>query len=109
MQTLFAESTSWHVPWLERVLPAVIRLAHSRCARSVFTRFAPPERPEEATGAWRRYYEHWRNMTGERLNLRLIELVPPLAALAHPDLVIDKAHYSPLFCGRLGGSRPMPL
>jgi nicotinamidase-related amidase len=54
-----------------------------------------PERPEEATGACRRYYEHWRNMTGDRLNARLIELVPPLAAHAHPDLVIDKAHYSP--------------
>ena len=27
MQTLFAERTDWHVPWLERVLPAVTRLA----------------------------------------------------------------------------------
>ena len=27
MQTLFAERTDWHVPWLERVLPAVVRLA----------------------------------------------------------------------------------
>jgi hypothetical protein len=27
MQTLFAERTDWHVPWLERVLPAVMRLA----------------------------------------------------------------------------------
>ena len=26
MQTLFAERTDWHVPWLERVLPAVVRL-----------------------------------------------------------------------------------
>ena len=34
-------------------------------------------------------------MTGDRLNPRLIELVPPLAALAHRDLVMDKAHYSP--------------
>jgi hypothetical protein len=46
-------------------------------------------------GAWRRYYQHWRNMTGEQLNPRLIELVPPLAALALADLVIDKTHYSP--------------
>ena len=95
MQTLFAERTDWHVPWLERVLPAVTRLAEARRDRSVFTRFVPPERPEEAAGAWRRYYEHWRNMTGDRLNPRLIELVPPLAALAHRDLVMDKAHYSP--------------
>ena len=50
MQTLFAERTDWHVPWLERVLPAVTRLAEARRDRSVFTRFVPPERPEEAAG-----------------------------------------------------------
>ena len=95
MQTLFAERTDWHVPWLERVLPAVMRLAEARRGQTVFTRFVPPDRPEKASGAWRRYYEHWRNMTRDRINPRLIELVPPLAALAPPDRVIDKAHYSP--------------
>jgi hypothetical protein len=60
MQTLFAERTDWHVPWLERVLPTVTRLAEARRARTVFTRFVPPERPEEAVGAWGRYYRHWR-------------------------------------------------
>jgi len=39
-------------------------------------------RPDEAVGAWRRYYKHWRHMTGESLNPRLIELVPPLPAIA---------------------------
>ena len=34
-------------------------------------------------------------MTGERLNPRLIELVPPLLVLAPPAIVIDKTHYSP--------------
>jgi nicotinamidase-related amidase len=57
MQTLFAERTDWHVPWLERVLPAVTRLSEAR-RRTVFTRFVPPERPEDAAGAWRRYYAH---------------------------------------------------
>ena len=113
MQTLFAERTDWHVPWLERVLPAVARLAEARRSQTVFTRFVPPERPEEAAGAWRRYYEHWRNMTGDRLNPRLIELVPPLAALALPELVIDKAHYSPfqeeVFLRKLGQLNPDAL
>jgi hypothetical protein len=95
MQTLFAERTDWHVPWLERVLPAVTRLATARRERTLFSRFVPPERPEDAPGAWRRYYAHWRHMTGERLDPRLIQLVPPLAALVPPATVIDKAHYSP--------------
>jgi nicotinamidase-related amidase len=109
MQTLFAERTDWHVPWLERVLPAVTRLSEARRERTVFTRFVPPERPEDAAGAWRRYYAHWRHMTGERLDPRLIQLVPPLAALVPPAIVIDKAHYSPFkeraflrVLGRLG-------
>jgi nicotinamidase-related amidase len=73
----------------------VTRLPGARCERTVFTRSVPPERPEDAVGAWRRYYAHWRDMTGERLDSRLIQLVPPLAALAPPAIVIDKRHYSP--------------
>jgi nicotinamidase-related amidase len=91
MQTLFIERTDWHVPWLE------------------LTRFVPPERPEDAAGAWRRYYARWRHMTGERLAPRLIQLGPTLAALVPPATVIDKAHYSPFkeqaflrFLARLG-------
>ena len=95
MQTLFAERTNWHVPWLERILPTVVGMAEARRGRTVFTRFVPPERPQEAIGAWRRYYRHWREMTGERLDSRLIELVPPLAALVPPAFVVDKSHYSP--------------
>jgi nicotinamidase-related amidase len=95
MQTLFAERTDWHVPWLERVLPVVAHLAEARRERTVFTRFVPPERPEDTAGAWRRYYAHWREMTGERLDPRLIQLVPPLAALTPPAIIIDKSHYSP--------------
>ena len=109
MQTLFAERTDWHVPWLVRVLPAVTRLAQAHCERTVFTRFVPPERPEDAVGSWRRYFAHWRGMTGERVDPQLIQLVPPLAALAPPAIVIDKAHYSPFkeqaflwFLARLG-------
>jgi hypothetical protein len=70
----------------------VTRLPGARCERTVFTRSVPPERPEDAVGAWRRYYAHWRDMTGERLDSRLIQLVPPLAALAPPAIVIDKRH-----------------
>jgi nicotinamidase-related amidase len=76
-------------------LPTVIRLTKARPGRTVFTRFVPPENPQETSGAWRRYYEHWRHMTREQLNPELIELVPPLAALAPPAIVVDKWHYSP--------------
>jgi hypothetical protein len=39
MQTLFAERTDWHVPWL---LPPVTRLAQAPRERTVFTRLCRP-------------------------------------------------------------------
>jgi hypothetical protein len=37
-----------------------------------FTRFIPPERPDQMPGMWRRYYTRWRVATRECLNLRLL-------------------------------------
>ncbi len=95
MQTVFAERTDWHLPWLERVLPSVLRIARARPDRTIFTRFVPPERPEEMPGTWRRYYRRWRHMTLDRLDPAMVELVPELAALVPPATVIDKRVYSP--------------
>ncbi len=95
MQTLFAQRTDWHLPWMERVLPTILRIARAQARRTVFTRFVPPHTPDEMPGAWRRYYEKWRNMTRRELDPALIELLPPLAELVPPASVIDKRHYSP--------------
>ena len=62
---------------------------------SYFTRFIPPERPDQMPGMWQRYYTRWRVATRERLDLRLLELMPPLAALCPPATVIDKTAIPP--------------
>jgi nicotinamidase-related amidase len=96
MQNVFAdEDSEWHTPWMARVLPVVERVARAHAARTVFTRFLTPRRPEDAPGAWRRYYERWPQMTAGRIAPRRLELVPSLAALAPPAAVVDKATYSP--------------
>jgi len=95
MQNVFAEETPWHTPWMARVLPVVTRIAERHPSQTVFTRFIPPPRPDRMPGGWQRYYERWRELTLERNDPRLIELVPPLAALAPPAEVIDKRVYSP--------------
>ncbi len=41
-----------------------------------------------------RYYTRWRAATRESLDLNLLELMPPLAALCPPATVIDKTRYS---------------
>jgi nicotinamidase-related amidase len=101
MQNLFAEDTPWRTPWMDRVRPVAARLARHRPERTVLTRFIPPERPEDMPGTWRRYYERWRELTGERADPRLVELVPELKELAPPATVFDKAVYSPFHDGRL--------
>jgi nicotinamidase-related amidase len=94
MQLLFAEPTEWFVPWLPRVLPNVLEIARRHPDRTLLTRFIPPREPEEATGAWRDYYRHWRAMTRDCLDPQLLELVEPLRVLAPPARVLDKTVYS---------------
>ena len=95
MQRLFAEDTPWHTPWMERVLPVVVRIAEAHPAQTIFTRFIPPRHPDELPGAWRRFYRRWAELTLERIDPGLLDLVPPLARLAPPAVTIDKRVYSP--------------
>lgn len=95
MQKLFAAPSDWALDWLPRVLPNVVRLCEHRPDGTVFTRFIPPDRPEEATGSWRRYYRRWEAMTRSRLEAGMVDLVPELARFVPPATVVDKATYSP--------------
>jgi nicotinamidase-related amidase len=81
MQQMFAEQTAWHVPWMKRVLPAILQIACAFPERTVFTRFIPPMRAEEAKGVWRQYYRRWDEFTRERLSPHLLELLPELMEL----------------------------
>lgn len=95
MQRIFAERTPWYTPWMDRGLPAVGEIAERHAVRTVFTRFIPPVDPGEMSGAWRRYYRRWHTMTREDIAPQLLGLVPPLARLVPPAMVIDQHVYSP--------------
>lgn len=90
MQRMFAEATPWQVPWLPRVLPCVLEIAQRQAPRTIFTRFVPPDSPDDAHGAWRDYYRAWPQMTRHALGADLLNLVDPLARLVPPARVIDK-------------------
>jgi nicotinamidase-related amidase len=94
MQRIFTPEGPWPTPWMERVLPVVAAIAERFPQRTVFTRFITPVRPKDMPGSWRAYYEKWREATRERLDPRLLELLPPLAELVPPAAVIDKTRYS---------------
>src|SRR5205085_11305672 len=95
MQNLFAEDTPWNTPWMKRVLPVVTRIAERHAEQTIFTRFIPARDPDELPGSWRRYYRRWSDLTLQRIDRRLLELVPPLARLAPPAAIVDKRVYSP--------------
>ncbi len=84
MQRLFAEASPWHVPWMPRILPQIMLLAERCPARTIFTRFIPP-----ATRKTRRAHgviitASGSGVTREHLDSRLLDLIPPLAALVPP-------------------------
>jgi nicotinamidase-related amidase len=56
----------------------------------------PARTPDQMPGMWRRYYTRWRVATRECLDLRLLELMSPLATLCPPATVVDKTRYSAL-------------
>lgn len=97
MQRMFSVEGLWPTPWMDRVLPLVSTLAGRYPERTIFTRFIPPERPDQIPGMWQRYYTRWRAATREYLDVRLLELMHPLSALCPPARVIDKTRYSDLF------------
>jgi nicotinamidase-related amidase len=101
MQRMFAEDTPWRVAWMEKVSPEVIEVAGRHPERTIFTRFVPPENPEQAVGAWRAYYRKWQEMTRERLSPGMIDLMPELARFVPPGRVFDKMTYSPWVNGEL--------
>jgi nicotinamidase-related amidase len=90
MQRLFADHTPWRVPWLPRVLPAVVEIASRHAVRTIFTRFFPPASPQAAQGAWKSYYDRWPEMTRAELDPGLLELVEPLARLVPPASQVEK-------------------
>jgi len=90
MQRMFAGGTEWHTPWMERVLPNVISVVDLDPARTIFTRFIPPQSPDQASGTWRRYYQRWETMTRDHLRPELIDLVPELGRFAPPARTEDK-------------------
>jgi nicotinamidase-related amidase len=94
MQRLFTEEGPWPTPWMKRVKPNVARLVEASPQKTVFTRFIPPERPDFAPGVWRTYYERWREATRERLDPKLLDLVPPLDRFAAQATIVDKPAYS---------------
>jgi nicotinamidase-related amidase len=101
MQRLFSDEGPWTTPWMPRVLPAIENLVRFAPSQTIFTRFIPPLRASDMYGTWVRYYQKWSDVTRERIDPRLLDLMPTLVRFAPPALVFDKMTYSAFSDGRL--------
>jgi nicotinamidase-related amidase len=101
MQNLFAPGALWATPWMERVTPLTVSLVERAPARTIFTRFIPPLRKEDARGVWRAYYEKWECVTRERLDPNMLELIAPLARFVPPAATVDRQTYCAFGNGQL--------
>lgn len=96
VQRLFVEPSPWQAPAMAAVVPNVARLAQA--LPTLFTRFVPAVTAAAASGRWRRYYERWREVTLERLDPAMLELVAGLTPRPGIDRVVDKPTYSLFGC-----------
>ena len=101
MQGLFSPEGPWPTPWMTRVLPVVEALAERAPSLTIFTRFIPPVRAEDMPGRWQAYYAKWREVTREKVDPSLIELMPSLKRFVPPAAVLDKMVYSAFADGAL--------
>jgi nicotinamidase-related amidase len=69
--------------------------------RTIFTRFIPPQSAEDMPGMWQAYYTKWREVTRDRLDPGLIELMPTLKRFVPPAIVVDRMVYSAFSQGEL--------
>jgi nicotinamidase-related amidase len=95
MQRMFADSTAWKMPWLDKVLPHITAIVEERPERTIFTRFVPADEPGQGAGTWKRYYERWSCMTISELGPEMVDVVPSLSRFTPPARVFDKLVYSP--------------
>jgi nicotinamidase-related amidase len=94
MQELFRSHPEWGTQSLTAIIPAIQRLLRARPSNAYFSRFIPAQRPDDAGGAWKRYYRRWASVTLDQLDPAQIDVVHELRPWA--GRVADKAGYSAL-------------
>jgi nicotinamidase-related amidase len=99
MQELFRSHPDWGTQSLTRIVPPIQRLLAARPERAYFSRFIPAQRAEQANGTWQRYYRRWSNVTLDKLDPKLLDVVQELRPWAQH--IADKSGYSAMANPRL--------
>ena len=92
LQRLFAEPHGWHVSSIAGILPNVLTLCQTTAENTLYSRFITPPNPQSAQGRWQNLYQAYPQVTG--LNPAILDLIEPLAKIAHKTQIFDKTTYS---------------
>lgn len=101
MQLLFTEGRPWSMPWGKKILPSIVAICEKYPEQTIFTRFIPVVKPDNAIGAWKEYYKKWPSVTLTNADPELMQLIPPLRQFIPPATILDKKVYSPWTEGAL--------
>lgn len=94
MQELFRSHPDWGSASLNTIVPPIQRLLKARPQNASFSRFIPPRQMDHANGAWQRYYRRWHNVTLERMDPGLVNVIGELRLWERG--IVDKTGYSAL-------------
>lgn len=94
MQELFRSHPDWGTASLTAIVAPIRRLLEAKPGNAYFSRFVPPQQMDHAVGAWRRYYQRWRNVTLDRMDPDLVNVIAELRVWE--QRVVDKTGYSAL-------------
>ena len=92
MQELFRSHPDWGTQALTDIVPAIQRLLSAHPDNAYFSRFVPAQNPDQAVGAWQRYYRRWASVTLEKIDPATVDVLPELRSWA--KRVGDKTGYS---------------
>ncbi len=92
MQELFRSHPDWGTQALTDIVPAIQRLLSAHPDNAYFSRFVPAQSPDQAVGAWQRYYRRWVNVTLDKIDPATVDVLPELRPWV--KRVGDKTGYS---------------
>ncbi|MEQ8665504.1 MAG: cysteine hydrolase [Rhodospirillales bacterium] len=113
MQRIFLEPGPWYGEACVAIVEPVRRLCEHGPWPTLFTRFITAVTPAAAEGAWRRYYDHWHEVTQIEAGTEVLDLHSRLAEVAAPDSICDKVTHDsfddPSFAARIEAMRPSAI
>ena len=93
MQRIFLEPGPWFCSETNKILSPIKEIIQQFPQNTWFSRFMTPNNPQEFSNSWRRYYEHWKVVTQERIDPDLLDIEQTLLKESIQPKIFEKYSY----------------